>query len=104
MTEREVACSLTPGELRCQASELLPGLAAQARNGEWTDLGMRLRFLATSAQLNAITQTIDRERACCAFLTFRLEVPAAGAELVLDVSGPEGTQEFLAGLGVTFAR
>jgi hypothetical protein len=95
-----IACTLTPGELHCQAAELLPGLAARASGGDWTEVGMHLRFASTAGNLAAITSTIDRERSCCAFLTFRLEVPAAGGDFLLGVSGPAGTREFLDALAI----
>lgn len=65
-------------------------------------MGMELRFTPTSANLAAVTKAIDRERDCCAFLTFQLEVPAAHGEFVLAVSGPTGTRDFLSELGLTF--
>ena len=101
MTTPPVACTLTPGEMHCQAAELLPGLTARAESGEWTEIGMELRFIPTSANLAAVTKAIDRERECCAFLTFRLDVPAVHGEFVLAVSGPTGTREFLSELGLT---
>ena len=96
-----IACTLTSDERHCQADELLPGLVASARRWEWTEEGLRLWFLPTSEHLTNITRTIDQERACCAFLYFRLSVPQAGAEFVLEVTGPKGTRDFLEQLGIS---
>jgi hypothetical protein len=60
-----IACTLTPDEQRCQASELVPALAAEAAGGEWTAAGLRLSFPPTVMNLAAIARTVDRERVCC---------------------------------------
>ena len=38
---------------------------------------------------------IEAERACCRFLKFGLTLEPDGGPLVMEVTGPEGTQEFL---------
>ena len=95
-----VACTLTSDQLRCQANELFPGLASLAQSIEWSDAGVRFRFVPTAAHLTAITGTIERERHCCAFLTFQLTVPESQGSLILELSGPPGTRDFLDGLGL----
>ena len=102
-TTPPVACTLTPGQLRCQSAELLPGLTTRASARKWTENGLRLSFTASSDNLAAIMQTVDRERVCCAFLSFEILVPAAGGEVQLNLSGPPGTLEFLRSLGLEAA-
>ena len=96
-----IACTLTPDGRHCQADELLPALVLSAQRWQWTEEGLRLWFLPTSEHLTAITRTIDQERACCAFLYFRLSIPQAGAEFVFEVTGPKGTRDFLGQLGIS---
>jgi hypothetical protein len=103
MSATPIACTLTPDQLRCESAELLPGLCTIAEARAWTSAGIQLVFAPRSEHLQTIARVVDRERTCCAFLTFHLEVPAAGGQFVLDVTGPPGTTEFLAGLGVTAA-
>ena len=98
MGTEPVACTLTPDQQRCQSAELLPGLSTRADASEWTSMGIRFSFPPESAMLEEIIRVIDRERRCCTFLTFRLEVPEAGGKFLLDLSGPPGTREFLANL------
>ena len=43
----------------------------------------------------AIVEMIDAERQCCRFLRFRLTVEPDGDSILLDVTGPAGTKEFL---------
>jgi hypothetical protein len=98
-----VACTLSPEQLRCESAALLPGLSIRAERGEWRQDGVCLWFLATSENLDAIVRTVDEERRCCAFLNFRLDVPASGEPVSLELTGPPGTVDFLAGLGLRFA-
>ena len=98
MKELPIACTLTPHEMAERASTLLPKLLSRAR--EFQDLadGVRVRFDATSETLQDITVVIDAERQCCRFLQFQLTVEPDGGPLWLEVSGPPGTKDFLAGL------
>jgi hypothetical protein len=77
---------------------LLPGLARRATLVEAIDEGYRLHFAATADIVQAITRVIDAERHCCRFLTFQVTVTADGGPVVLTVTGPTGTTEFLADL------
>ena len=45
--------------------------------------------------LRRIADTLDRERQCCQFLRFQLTIEPAGGAIVLDLTGPEGTRDFL---------
>ncbi len=98
MTVQAVACTLTADQRKCESAELLPGLSARADKSEWTPSGIRFSFSPQSGTLEAIAHVIERERRCCAFLTFNLEVPEGGGNFLLDLSGPPGTREFLADL------
>ena len=95
MSDLPVACTLTPGDLAARRSNLLPGLVAQAESREELADGWRYRFAATGDVLQRITAVIDSERQCCRFLRFQLTVEPDGGPLVLDVTGPSGTREFL---------
>jgi hypothetical protein len=93
-----IACTLRPGDLNARRAGLLPGLVARATAREPLPAGYRFTFAADSATLSAIASVIDAERQCCRFLEFRLIVAPAGGPFILDVSGPDGTREFLDGL------
>lgn len=98
MTIQAIACTLTADQRKCEAADLLPALSARADSIEWTPAGIRFSFSPQSDTLEAITHVIDRERRCCAFLTFRLEVTEGGGDFLLELSGPPGTREFLVDL------
>ena len=92
-----IACSLDAAALRARREEFLPGIAAAAERIEPIDGGVRLQF-ADATLLTAIASVIDAERQCCRFLAFSLTVTPAGGPMSLDITGPPGTQAFLADL------
>lgn len=95
MPDLPVVCTLLPGELNHRAMELLPGVAAAARTRHAIDNGFRFEFHADGEVLASIVRMIDAERQCCRFLRFQFTVEAAGGPVVLEITGPPGSQEFL---------
>ena len=98
MTTRPIACTLSPAELRTQRDELLPGLVASALQRVPLPHGIRLVFGATAKRLRQLYAVEQLEKRCCAFLQFRIDLTPGGGALVLDVTGPEGTEAFLESL------
>ena len=90
-----IACTLTPEQLQTPRSSLLPGILERAEAIEPIADGYRLRFPASSETLQAIVAMIDGERQCCRFLRFQLTIEPAEGPVVLDVTGPSGTRDFL---------
>ena len=90
-----IACTLTPTELRERRAGLLEGLLVSAEHAEVLPGGYRLRFAPASETLTKIASVIDAERQCCRFLRFQLTVEADLGAFWLDVTGPEGTADFL---------
>jgi hypothetical protein len=98
MTELPISCELTPAELKARREGLLPGLWAQAKQRLNLNNGVRLRFAPSAELLVAAAKAIDDERQCCRFLKFVLTVESGSGDMWLDVTGPQGTAEFLATL------
>jgi hypothetical protein len=98
MNETPIVCELTPAEITARRATLLPGLLTRAE--EWMPLadGFRWRFAASAACLAAVVETIDAERQCCRFLRFVLTVEPDGGPMWLEITGPQGTSEFLESL------
>jgi|SRR5687767_6722100 len=96
MVELPVACSLMPEELQ----ERRRGLIARVRSAvsEVTELdgGFRYRFPLVGDVLPELTNLIQLEHQCCPFLTFRLTIEAGTDAVALELTGPEGTKDFLA--------
>jgi hypothetical protein len=98
MAHLPIACTLDAAALRAGAADLLPGLVAAAIHVAPLPDGLRLTLPAVGDTLRHVAAVLDRERRCCAFLRFALEVPPGGAPFVLDVTGPPGTGAYLATL------
>ena len=98
MGEPPVACTLTPAALRARRDGLLADLLRRAVGYEMLAEGMRLRFAADSGTLASIAQAIEAERRCCRFLRFTVTVEPDEGPMVLELTGPGGTREFLAAL------
>ena len=98
MSELPIACTLTPEGLRQRREELLPGLVRRAETCDWLATGVRLRYAPSADVLGDIVKMIEAERQCCRFLRFELSVAPDLGPVTLEVTGPAGTTEFLAGL------
>jgi hypothetical protein len=70
----------------------------QAESHEDLPEGLRLRFAVTGNTLSTITRAVEAERHCCRFLRFGITVEPNGGPIVLELSGPPGTREFVAAL------
>jgi len=55
--------------------------------------GLAFRFLAE--EYDAVTEFVGRERLCCPFLTFTLEVSPERGSLRLRLTGAEGGKDFI---------
>jgi hypothetical protein len=74
---------------------LLPALLAQAEERQTLPNGMRWRFAASGEFLTAVARTLDVERQCCRFLRFGLTIEPDDGPIWLEITGPQGTVEFL---------
>ena len=96
--ELPIVCTLTPEQFQTRRSTLLPGVLARAHAVEAIAEGYRVGFAASSETLQANAAMIDAERQCCRFLRFQLTIQPDEGPIVLDVTGPPGTREFLAAI------
>jgi len=90
-----IACTLSQAELATRRNELLPALLGRANSQETVPGGFRWSFSETNGLLSDVASVIEAERRCCRFLRFRLTLEPDGGPLWMEVTGPEGTQEFL---------
>ena len=90
-----IACTLDASALAERSDVLLPGLARRAGDVCWRDNGVRLTFRSDAELLEEITRVIAAESHCCRFLRFALVVEPGNGPVTLDVTGPNGTIEFL---------
>ena len=99
MGEREapVACRLDafdPGG-REQHGRLVREIVAAMSGVEELADGYALRFPATPFLFLRLARWIELERACCPFLTIRLEIERPASAYRVHLTGPEGTKAAL---------
>jgi hypothetical protein len=90
------ACDMTaiPAEIRVPHHQLIRRLMTEALE-EILELPNGLSFRFPADQFDAVTEFVGRERLCCPFLTFTLEVAPDRGPLLLRLTGPEGVKEFV---------
>jgi hypothetical protein len=91
-------CTYTPADHRNRREEYLPGLIDHAVERRAVSHGMRFRFIATAERLRQIATVAAHEQQYCDSLEFRVGLGLGSASLTLDVTGPAGTERFLAQL------
>jgi hypothetical protein len=98
MPDLSIVCALTPAALQARREGLLADLLARAQGWDELPSGYRLRFDATGETLSTIARAVDAERRCCRFLRFAIIVEPDEGPVLLELSGPPGTREFVAAL------
>ena len=91
-----IACTLTDPELARRRAELLSGVLRDSKDVEPLSNGYRWRFASAPDLLTRLASVIEAERHCCRFLTFDIHAEPNQGDVLLDVTGPEGTAAFLA--------
>ena len=90
-----IACTLSNPELARRRAGLLSGVLREARSVDPLATGYRWRFASAPDLFTRLASVIQAERDCCRFLTFEIHADADLGDIVLDVTGPEGTIAFL---------
>ncbi len=90
-----IACNLTAPELQARRANVLEKARRAVVKMEELDDGYSYTFSSASEWLSELAGLVDLERQCCPFLQFRITVAANDGPLVLEMTGPEGTKEFL---------
>jgi hypothetical protein len=98
MSELPIVCALSPDALSARRQGLLSELLQQSARREPLPDGLRLRFAPSGETLSKIAAAINAERCCCRFLRFTLTVEPDEGQFTLDLTGPQGTREFVAAL------
>jgi hypothetical protein len=98
MSELPVACTLSPEALLARRQGLLADLLRRADAHEGLANGHPLSFAASDETLTLIVRTVAAERHCCQFLRFQITVQPGGGPITLELTGPDGTREFLSAM------
>lgn len=98
MADLPIICTLTPEALEARREGLLSDLLRRAAGHELLPEGLRIRFAPSSETLSKIVRAVDAERHCCRFLRFTITVEPDEGAVTFDLTGPQGTREFVAAL------
>ncbi len=98
MTDLPVVCTLSAAAQQQRRDEVLLRLKAHVQEIKALPDGYAFRLDAEDDRLNEAVQLIQLERHCCGFLRFRLTVEPQQGPLWLEITGQDGTVEFLDGV------
>jgi hypothetical protein len=94
-TTVDLACKLTAPELRERRETVITALRAQVSSVAETGDGFLYTFPLTTHMVGQVASFIETERQCCEFFSFHLSITSGSTEMTLEISGPEGSKEFL---------
>ena len=90
-----IACSLSDSELRERRETVLRKVRSAVSAVKEIENGYEYEFASGGEVIMELAHLIDLEHRCCPFLKFQLTIePGAGA-IRLNLTGSEGTKEFL---------
>jgi hypothetical protein len=90
-----VACLLTAPELQERRRTVLKKFRSAVVEIEELEGGYSYSLPADDEWLLEVANLVNLERLCCPFLRFNITVEPSGAPIVLAITGPAGTKEFL---------
>ena len=93
MKSKALVCKLTSPELQKRRATVIRELSDLLVKREPQSNGLRFTFSSKDEILDKLIDFVKSERSCCDFLSFRLSV--SGDVASLELTGPEGTREFL---------
>ncbi|HTL01753.1 MAG TPA: hypothetical protein VL243_05980 [Vicinamibacterales bacterium] len=96
MSEPPILCTLAPGERAQRRTAFLQNLLGHVLAVEQLANGYRWRFKSAPGLTAQLGSVIEAERQCCRFLTFDLHASPDLGQVLLDVTGPDGTKAILA--------
>jgi hypothetical protein len=88
-------CKLTAPELRERKATVIARLKKEIKNKEEMANGFAYQFDGSDAMMDEIISFVKVERTCCDFFDFNLSIRGDGSEARLEITGPEGTKDFI---------
>lgn len=96
-----VACRLSSAEFRAREATLLARFMLAVSGMEELPDGYAFQMPGDEKSITAVAELIVAERECCPFLKFELAAQPNMGPLLLRVTGPSGTKDFLK---ITFCK
>jgi len=95
VNEAKLSCKLTTPELRQRKETVIAELKNQLLEKMETEKGFKYKFNGSDKMLDLLNSFIKTERLCCSFFVFNLTVSSDDSFAWLELSGPEGTKDFI---------
>ena len=95
MNSLPIACNLTNAELQERRRTVLETLRSAVLAVQELADGFAYSFMSEGNRFKELADMIDLERQCCPFLQFRVTLAASNGPISLEITGPEGTKDFL---------
>jgi hypothetical protein len=90
-----IACSLTTVELRDREAKLLAQFRSAIIDTEEIQDGYAFHLPGEDKWIQLVVELIVAERECCPFLTFEVTALPNMGPIIVRVTGPAATKEFL---------
>jgi len=91
----DLTCKLTTPELQQRKSTVIESLRKQVIQTKELANDYAFKFTGTDKMVDELTEFIKTERECCDFFTFTLSVKGDKSEIWLEMTGAEGTKDFM---------
>jgi hypothetical protein len=95
MEKAKLSCKLSTPELQERKGTVVAELKKLMLEKKETSNGFLYKFEGSDNLLDLLTSFIKTERLCCEFFEFGLTVAGNGSHIWLQLSGPEGTKDFI---------
>jgi hypothetical protein len=95
MNECGVACQLSSEAFQQRRDVVLTLMRQHLKEQRSHPNGLALRFAAEVGQLECLAEFMEIERQCCPFLRFQLAIEPFGKSIWLELTGQEGTRDWL---------
>ncbi len=95
MEEAKLSCKLTTPELQQRKETVIAELKNQVLEKTETEKGFKYKFNGSDKMLDLLNSFIKTERLCCSFFVFNLTASSDSSFAWLELSGPEGTKDFI---------
>jgi len=91
----QLTCKLTTPELHERKRTVIAELKDLVLDQTETQTGFKYKFDGSDKVLDLLNNFIKTERLCCDFFVFALNVAGNSEYTWLELSGPEGTKDFI---------
>lgn len=92
---KELTCKLTSPELHERKATVLASLRKQMVERKELPNGYAFKFAGSDKMIDELVEFVKTERQCCDFFTFNLSISGDGSEAWLELTGPEGSKDFV---------